>query len=408
MSAMDVVDDAAPAAEKEEILDLRAPAVVDRYRAAGTTAQNALQGALSKLVPGAAIADVCEFADALIDTLCAQAFKTKGAAGKGGSAGGASGAVEEKSKGVAFPTCISVNECLSHCSPFKTDKLPPIAAGDMVKIELGVHVEGYIATVAATVVVGEAGAAPVAVTGPRADVLAAAHAAAEAAVRLIKPGNTNAQVTEAVAAVAAAYGVTPAQGVLMHQMKRMLIDGTQTILLRGDDPEIKVEDVTFELNQVWSIDVVMSTGDGKPRESETRTTVFKLVPECSYKAKSKASAALQREAMAKSAFLPFTLRAVGAEATARLGIVELVNHGVVAPYPVLFERGAELAHVNATVLLLPGGTLKIAGAPPLPASVTSDKVLPDSLKALLATVPYASKKAKEAAEKAAAAGGAPA
>ena len=82
------------------------------------------------------------------------------------------------------------------------------------------HVEGYIATAAATVVVGEAGAAPVAVTGPRADVLAAAHAAAEAAVRLIKPGNTNAQVTEAVAAVAAAYGVTPAQGVLMHQMKR--------------------------------------------------------------------------------------------------------------------------------------------------------------------------------------------
>jgi len=188
----------------------------------------------------------------------------------------------------------------------------------------------------------------------------------------------------------------------------MLIDGTQTILLRGDDPEIKVEDVTFELNQVWSIDVVMSTGDGKPRESETRTTVYKLVPECSYKAKSKASAALQREAMAKSAFLPFTLRALGAEATARLGIVELVNHGVVAPYPVLFERGAELAHVNATVLLLPGGTLKIAGAPPLPASVASDKVLPDSLKTLLATVPYASKKAKDAAAAAAAAAGAPA
>ena len=120
-------------------------------------------------MPGAAIADVCEFSDALIDTLCAQAFKTKGAAGKGGAAGGASGAVEEKSKGVAFPTCISVNECLrcgrrrrtvaagaeaqafafansasiapipassprSHCSPFKTDKLPPIAAGDMVKM----------------------------------------------------------------------------------------------------------------------------------------------------------------------------------------------------------------------------------------------------------------------------------
>jgi hypothetical protein len=99
--------------------------------------------------------------------------------------------------------------------PYARASLPPSFFS-----ELGVHVEGYIATAAATVVVGEAGAAPVAVTGPRADVLAAAHAAAEAAVRLIKPGNTNAQVTEAVAAVAAAYGVTPAQGVLMHQMKR--------------------------------------------------------------------------------------------------------------------------------------------------------------------------------------------
>ena len=85
------------------------------------------------------------------------------------------------------------------------------------------HIDGFIATVAETVVVGEAGAAPAPVTGPRADVLAAAHAAAEAAVRLIKPGNTNTQVTEAVAAIAAAYGVTPVQGVLMHQMKRCVL-----------------------------------------------------------------------------------------------------------------------------------------------------------------------------------------
>ncbi len=60
-------------------------------------------------------------------------------------------------------------------------------------------------------------------TGPRADVLSAAYHAAEAAVRLIKPGNTNTQVTEAIAKVAAAYGVTPMAGVLMHEVKRYVL-----------------------------------------------------------------------------------------------------------------------------------------------------------------------------------------
>jgi len=184
----------------------------------------------------------------------------------------------------------------------------------------------------------------------------------------------------------------------------MVIDGSQTILLRGDDPEIKVDDVTFEMYQVYSIDVVMSSGEGKPRETETRTTVFKLVPECSYKAKSKASAALAKDALAASGFLPFTLRSLGSEAQARLGIVELLNHGVVAPYPVLYERGAELAHVNFTVLLMPGGTLKVTGGALSPA-VASAKALPAPLAALLATVPFMSAKDKAAAAAAAAGAG---
>jgi hypothetical protein len=40
------------------------------------------------------------------------------------------------------------------------------------------------------------------------------------ALRLIKPGNTNQQVTAALAAVARAYDVNAVQGTLMHQMKR--------------------------------------------------------------------------------------------------------------------------------------------------------------------------------------------
>lgn len=44
--------------------------------------------------------------------------------------------------------------------------------------------------------------------------------AAEVAAKLIKPGNTNQQVTDAVAKVAKAFDVNAVQGTLMHQMKR--------------------------------------------------------------------------------------------------------------------------------------------------------------------------------------------
>lgn len=51
---------------------------------------------------GALVVDVCEFGDAIIEAQCAKAFKAA-----------------KIDKGSAFPTCISVNECVGHCSPLR-------------------------------------------------------------------------------------------------------------------------------------------------------------------------------------------------------------------------------------------------------------------------------------------------
>ncbi len=164
------------------------------------------------------------------------------------------------------------------------------------------------------------------------------------------------------------------------------------MLLRGDDPEIKVDECTFEANEVYSVDVIVSSGEGKPRETDTRTTVYRVAAETAYKPKMKAALALLHEAATRFTLLPFTLRALEAkESSTNMGIVELSRHGNVHGYPVLHEReGAEVAHVKFTVLLLPGGTLKVTGLS-LPANVHSEKKLPEDITALLATVPYAKK-----------------
>lgn len=57
-------------------------------------------------------------------------------------------------KGLAFPVCVSVNNCINHYSPLLSDKDTTLKNGDMVKIDMGAHLDGFIAVVGHTVVVG--------------------------------------------------------------------------------------------------------------------------------------------------------------------------------------------------------------------------------------------------------------
>ena len=88
--------------------------------------------------------------------------------------------------GIAFPCCISVNNCICHYSPLNSEPDTTLQIGDMVKIDLGAHIDGFIAVVAHTIVVSDIKEK---VTGRKADVMVAAHLCAEAALRLVKPGN---------------------------------------------------------------------------------------------------------------------------------------------------------------------------------------------------------------------------
>lgn len=74
--------------------------------------------------------------------------------------------------------------------------------------------------------------------------------------------------------VAASYGVSAMQGVLSHQNKKHVIDGNRCIANKTTI-EHKVDEVTFEASDVFTLDFVMSSGEGKPIEQAARTTVFK-------------------------------------------------------------------------------------------------------------------------------------
>jgi len=263
----------------------------------------------------------------------------------------------------------------------------------MVKLDVGCYVDGYIAVVAHTVVCGQQPTADQPISGPQADVLHAAHVACEVAQKLLRPGNTNSQVTKAINEVASDFGVSACTGVLSHRMKRFVIDGNKAIILR-EEAEQRVEDSCFELNEVYSLDIVMSTGDGKPKEMQSRTTIFKRSVDKNYMLKMRSSRTLFNEVNAKFPALPFTLRALEDERQARMGVVECLKHELIHPFPVLFEKkGDYVAQFKLTVLILPSGPTRITGVKSFEAdSVKTEKTLSHGVSAIMS---LASKKRKK-------------
>lgn len=79
------------------------------------------------------------------------------------------------------------------------------------------------------------------VVGKKADVILAAYKAAQASLRLFRPGNYNNQVTEVIQKICDSYQVNPVEGVLSHEMKKHLIDGNK-VVINKETFEQKVED----------------------------------------------------------------------------------------------------------------------------------------------------------------------
>lgn len=358
--------------------------VCTKYREAGKIANLALHGLILQVKPGAKVLDLCKFGDTVIMQKCSTIYQKK---------------VKGKTieKGVAFPTCVSLNECVCHNSPLESEMGDVLSNGDLVKLDVGCYVDGYIAVAAHTLICGEQPTAEKPLLGPRADVFYAAHTAGEVAQKLLRPGNTNSQVTKAVDKVAQDFGVKACAGVLSHRMKRFVIDGNKVILLR-EDTDQKVEDSCFELNEVYSIDIAMSTGEGKPKEMEARTTVFKRSVDKNYMLKMRSSRTLFNEINTKFPALPFTLRALDDERQARMGIVECLKHELVYPYPVLYEKkGDHVVHFKFTVLILPSGPTRISGLKLFDVgTVKSEKLLSDDINAIMS---IASKKKKKKAKR---------
>ena len=184
----------------------------------------------------------------------------------------------------------------------------------------------------------------------------------------------------------------------MHQMKRYVIDAAKTISLGEEIGTKKADECKFEAHEVWTVDIYMSSGEGKTRQQNARTTVFKRQVDTKYALKNKASRAFLNEVNKAAPTMPFTVRMFPDEKSAKLGLPELVSAGLISPYPVFYEREGDIVvHTKVTVLVMNKGNTVVTGYP-MPAGFNSDKVLSDDLLAIINTEDKKKDKKKKAAK----------
>lgn len=155
-----------------------------------------------------------------------------------------------------------------------------LAKEDVVKIHAGAQIDGFASVSAETLVVGATAENPV--TGPRADAIKAAWTAAEICQRLIKVGEKNWTVTDAISKIALAFGAKPIEGKAYHHIRKVkilllvvgmlsceqsknVIDGKKRIIQAPTEgARSGVDTAAFAEGDVWGMDILITSGtDGK-------------------------------------------------------------------------------------------------------------------------------------------------
>lgn len=118
----------------------------------------------------------------------------------------------------AFPCNISVNEIAAHYTSPPGDKRV-IPEKSLVKIDIGVHVDGYIADTAITVCFNP----------EYEDMVYAAEKALEAAINMIRPGMLVSRVSSEIQSTIERYGFKPISNLTGHEVARYMIHAGKSI-----------------------------------------------------------------------------------------------------------------------------------------------------------------------------------
>jgi len=244
--------------------------------------------------------------------------------------------VREEGAGLAFPLNLSLNEDAAHDTATPGDTRT-FRKGDMVKLDLGVQLDGYIADTAATVDLGDH---PLLVEASR--------EALEAAIGRVRPGVTTGELGAVIQQEIEGRGYRPVANLTGHGLDRYRIHAPPTI------PNIAIQGgAVLQEGMAFAIEPFASTGTGMVSDAP-RIQIFQQIAEKPVRL------AAAREILARVKDrngLPFARRWLDGSRV-EIGLATLVRAAVLHAYPVLHDRpGSLVSQAEHTLIVTAEGAL---------------------------------------------------
>ncbi len=288
-----------------------------QYEKSGQILAQSLEYALSITKPGVKLVDIADKVENLIRKNSAQP---------------------------AFPVNISINEIAAHYSPVIFDDLT-IPEKSIVKIDAGVHVNGYITDAARTIVFDDRWE----------QMKQLARKALDKTLAIIKPGTTVYEVGEIVEKTINKEGFKPIVNLSGHSLAQYSLHDGMSIPNYNVPKRMRDKSQIFKAGRAYAVEPFVTTGKGRVKDHRDMT-IFRQFREANFEILPKEI----REGYQyinnnfhKMPFSPRWLFNEGLEVEEVEGTMnELINRNIVHGYPVLIEStGAPVTQAEETIFV---------------------------------------------------------
>jgi len=233
--------------------------------------------------------------------------------------------ITELEAGIAFPVNLSANNYAAHYTPEFEDET--IIGKDVLKVDIGIHIDGFIADSSVTVDFSE----------ENGKLVEASEKALENALSMIKIGTPLGKIGKEIEKTITSYGFKPVENLTGHGLMQYMAHTSPAI------PNISKNDPrTIEEGRAYAIEPFASTGKGKIKEA-TKTQIFefnKAIPVRNLDARK-----ILEKAVEEFNGLPFAERWLMkefGETKTKIALRELLLKGAIKGHPILKEDDNKL------------------------------------------------------------------
>ncbi len=232
----------------------------------------------------------------------------------------------------AFPVNISLNSIAAHYTPFPGDETR-FKEGDLVKLDIGVHINGYIGDTAVTVDLGN-----------NSELVKAAEDALKEAIKAVCIGVKVREIGMVVHKAIQSHGLSPIVNLSGHEIKQYSLHTGLTIpnLDNGNERQL-------EKGQVIAIEPFATSGPGKVVDGRS-SGIYRL--EHRKQTRSKAAAKILKHIEQNFSRLPFARRWLSGFQALDFSLTTLEREKILYQYPQLVEVSKALVSQAEHTLLI--------------------------------------------------------